>query len=71
MEVLAVDGIMEQAGDVSTVGNELGDEVVTVSNVVEKSEEVVAIAGVVEEGKEITVGALLVEGEEIVVEEKG
>ena len=54
VEVLAVDGIMEQAGDVSTVGNELGDEVVTVSNVVEKSEEV----------------TLLIEEEDIVVEVK-
>ena len=54
VEVLAVDGIMEEAGDVITVGNKLGDEVVTVGDVVEKSEEV----------------TLLIEGEDIVVEVK-
>ena len=54
VEVLAVDGIMEEAADVITVGNELGDEVVTGGDVVEKSEEV----------------TLLIEGEDIVVEVK-
>ena len=54
MEVLAVDGIMEEAGDVITVDNKLGDEVVTGGDVVEKSEEV----------------TLLIEGEDIVVEVK-
>ena len=54
VEVLAVDGIIEEAGDVIAVGNKLGDEVVTVGDVVEKSEEV----------------TLLIEGEEIVVEVK-
>jgi len=54
VEVLAVDGIMEEAGDVITVDNKLGDEVVTGGDVVEKSEEV----------------TLLIEGEDIVVEVK-
>jgi len=54
VEVLAVDGIMEEAGDVITVDNKLGDEVVTGGDVVEKSEEV----------------TLLIEEEDIVVEVK-
>ena len=54
VDVLAVDGIMEEAGDVITVDNKLGDEVVTGGDVVEKSEEV----------------TLLIEGEDIVVEVK-
>ena len=43
-----------RGGDVIAVGNKLGDEVVTVGDVVEKSEEV----------------TLLIEGEDIVVEVK-
>ena len=54
VEVLAVDGIMEEAGDVITVDNKLGDEVVTGGDVVEKSKEV----------------TLLIEEEDIVVEVK-